>query len=131
LQNEFARVIRSFSPQDVNTFVSLIHDTNPIHSDASFAAATRFKKPIVPGMLVSSLFSNLLGSKIAGTIYVSQQLRFVRPIYIDEVATAVVTISAIDRKFVTLDSRVYNHQQEIAVEGEAVVYIPSIRGAKN
>lgn len=111
--------------------MSLIHDTNPIHSDASFAASTRFKKPIVPGMLVSSLFSNLLGSKIAGTIYVSQQLRFVRPVYVDEVVTAVVTISAIDRKFVTLETRVYNHQQEIAVEGDAVVYVPTIRGAKN
>lgn len=124
--DEFGRATRQFSQDEVKEFAALIRDANPLHVDAKFAATTRFRKPIVPGMLVSGLFSSLLGSAIPGTIYVSQSLNFLRPVLIDEPVTAVVKIESLDRKFVKLHTAITKENNELAVEGEAVVYIPSI-----
>lgn len=124
--DEFGRTTRQFSQEEVKEFAALIRDANPLHVDAKFAATTRFRRPIVPGMLVSGLFSSLLGSAIPGTIYVSQSLSFLRPVLIDEPVTAVVKIESLDRKFVKLHTVISKENNEIAVEGEAVVYIPSI-----
>jgi acyl dehydratase len=126
---EFARTTRAFTQKEVADFCSLCGDNNPLHTDPAFALKTRFGRCIVPGMLVGSIFSGLLGSVVPGTIYVSQSLKWLRPVFMDEVTTAVVTIRQIDRKFVTLDTSVKiarNGVDEEAVEGEAVVYIPSI-----
>jgi len=124
----YGTIERAFDKDDVLKFVTLIGDSNPIHRDASFATTTRFKKVIIPGMLLSSLFSNMLGSTIAGTIYVSQSLKFIRPVFVDESVKATLTVTAIDRKYVTLRSVITKGPSgDVAVDGDAVVYIPSLR----
>jgi 3-hydroxybutyryl-CoA dehydratase len=63
-------------------FGSATGDMNPVHFDESYAAKTRFKKPIAHGMLTSGLISaSLVDCFGEGTIYVSQQLNFKAPVY--------------------------------------------------
>ena len=45
-----AEIRRVASEADIAGFVDAVGDDNPIHSDAAFAAATRFKGRIAPGM---------------------------------------------------------------------------------
>ena len=73
----------SFSQQDVDSFAELCGDNNPIHLDADFASTTRFKYPIVHGVLVSGLISTLFGRVMSGTIYVKQTLNFKNPVHVD------------------------------------------------
>lgn len=81
--NASAELEHSFSQEDVNSFAQLCGDNNPIHLDKEFARTTRFKSPIVHGVLVSGLISTLFGRVLDGTIYVKQTLNFKNPVHID------------------------------------------------
>ncbi len=67
---------KCFSAQDVAGFTGLTGDSNPIHSDAGAAAAAGLPAPILPGMLLASLFPAIIGSHFPGAIYLSQTLNF-------------------------------------------------------
>lgn len=124
-----AHISRSFSEQDVIDFSKLSKDENPIHFDEDYAKKTRFGKRIVQGKLISSLFSGVLGSKLPGngTIYLSQTINFLKPVYLDENVTAFVEVIKIreDKNIFTLRTWVVNSTNETVVDGEAVVlFIP-------
>ncbi len=57
-------ITKKITEQDVEQFAGLSLDTNPIHLDDAFAAKTQFKQRIVHGMLVASLISAVVGTKM-------------------------------------------------------------------
>ena len=124
-----ASVTKSFTEEDVKAFASLSLDFNPVHLDADYAKETVFGKQIVHGMLASSLFSGLLGKHLPGegTIYLGQNLKFKKPIFIDQEVTATVEISSIrtDKPIITLNATCVNVQGEVVIAGEAVVMFES------
>lgn len=67
---------KRFSPEDVAGFVALTGDSNPIHVDGGAAAAAGLPGPILPGMLLASLFPAIIGSHFPGAVYLSQTLKF-------------------------------------------------------
>lgn len=87
----------SFIQEDVNRFAQITGDHNPIHLDASYAAGTMFGKPIIHGILGASVLSKILGMHFPGegTIYLSQQVSFKRPMYVDTEYQAVLTVKEI------------------------------------
>lgn len=68
-----------FEQAAVDAFVGLTGDANPIHSDAAAARAAGFEGPIVPGIMMASLFPAIIGSSFPGAVYLSQSLRFSHP----------------------------------------------------
>lgn len=122
-----AQIEKSFIENEVLTYTNSSGDTNPIHSDEKYASTTIFKKRIVPGLQVSSLFGGLLGSKLPGkgTIHLGQTLSFKKPVYINEKVTAIIEVVNIrlDKPIVTFKTVCYNSNNELAIEGEAIVKI--------
>jgi acyl dehydratase len=118
-----------FETEQVKAFADLVDDHNKVHLDKDFAASTIFKKPIVHGMLTSSLISGLLGEKMPGigTIYLGQNLSFKLPIFVGEKVTASATITKIkeSKAIATLITQVFNSQGQLAVDGEAIVKLPA------
>lgn len=114
-----------FTEDDVRQFAHVSEDTNPIHLDEEFAAASVFGQRIVHGMLAASLFSGLIGVKLPGegSIYLGQNLSFKAPIPIGEEVTATVEIVKIreDKPIVTLRTDCVNSEGQVVIEGEAVV----------
>ncbi|HXQ12185.1 MAG TPA: MaoC family dehydratase [Caulobacteraceae bacterium] len=117
---------RVVSEADIDAFAAVSGDSNPVHLDAAYAAQTRFGGRIAHGMLAASYLSALLGTELPGpgAIYVSQTLRFRRPVRIGDEVTARVTIAAIEpeRGRVTLDTVCLVEGKNV-VEGEAVVMV--------
>lgn len=74
----------SFTQADVEKFAAVTGDDNPVHLDADYAAKTMFKKPIMHGFLGSSIFSKVFGTLFPGegTIYLSQSMKFMKPMYV-------------------------------------------------
>lgn len=79
---------------DINHFVDLSGDRNPIHTDEEYARKSIFKGRIAPGMLVASYISAVIGNELPGpgAIYLEQNLRFDAPVYIGDVITVLVRI---------------------------------------
>tara|TARA_Y100001956_G_scaffold26786_1_gene26602 strand:+ start:71 stop:469 length:399 start_codon:yes stop_codon:yes gene_type:complete len=120
-----ATIEKTLDKQTVEAFASVSEDYNPIHLDEDFAKTTQFERPIVHGMLASSLISGLLASKVpgAGSIYLGQSLKFVRPIFVGETVTAKVEVTSVrdDKPIAVISTQVLNANGEVAVEGEATV----------
>lgn len=122
-----AELVRQFTDEDVRLFAQVTGDDNPAHLDDEYAEGSMFKRRIAHGMLSAGLFSALLGTRLPGqgSIYVSQRLKFKRPVYIDSVVTARVTVVGVDdaRRRVTLETVALVDGQTV-VEGEAEMLVP-------
>ena len=94
MSDEFSKTV---TEADIVAFADISGDTNPVHMDEAFAAATPFKGRIAHGMLGASLISTVLGTKLPGPgcIYVSQDLRFKAPVRIGDTVVAKVTVTEI------------------------------------
>lgn len=126
LVGEQAEVDASFSAVDVRAFAELTGDANPVHLDDEEARRLGFSGKIVHGMLTASLISRLLGMHLPGpgTIYLSQALKFLRPIYPGEPLRAEVAVieTRPDKRIVTLSTRVWA-RGELALDGSAVILL--------
>ena len=124
-----AELIRTLTERDVMAFAEVTGDFNPVHVDADAAAASSFGERIVHGMLTASLLSALLAMKLPGpgAIYLSQSLRFLRPVKIGDTVTARVEIVSIDiaRRRLTLSTFVRNERGKNVIDGDAVVQLPA------
>ncbi len=114
--------------KDIKMFGEITGDYNPAHFDDEYALQTIFKKRIAHGMLVGSLFSKLLGLDLPGpgSIYISQTLKFRRPVYFGDEIMAEVKIIKIDqaKNRVTFECVAYNQNNEKVVIGEAEIMPP-------
>lgn len=125
----------SFSKQitehDVATFAELSGDKNPLHLDEEYAKRTRFGRRIAHGMLTTSLISTVIGTQLpgVGSIYMSQSIKWVKPVYLDDTVTATAEITAIraDKGIITLKTACTNQKDEIVAEGEAVALHPDAK----
>jgi len=117
---------RTFTEADVRLFAQLSGDENPLHLDKAYAARTRFKKPLVHGMLVGSLCSALVGMYLPGRrcLYLRQTLSFKHPIFIGEtlLVTGTVTKKITSTRMLSLAISITCGDVQ-AVEGEAVVQV--------
>lgn len=113
---------------DILAFAQASGDTNPVHLDDTYAAATRFGRRIAHGMLTASVISAILGNDLPGpgTVYMSQTLTFKAPVYIGDEITATVEVIAYreNRGITTLRTTCTNQSGTLVLEGEAVVLAP-------
>jgi acyl dehydratase len=111
----------------VRAFADLSGDYNPIHLDEEFAKTTRFGKRIAHGMISGALFSAVLGYKFKErrVVYLSQTMRFIAPVFIDDTITATATVTHIreDKPIVTIETVCTNQNGETVVKGEAKIMI--------
>lgn len=118
---------RTFSPEDVDNFAALSGDFSPLHVDAGYASGTEFGERVVHGILLASLFSNLVGMKIPGkqALYLAQDLAFRKPVFINEALTvrAKVTARNLATSTIVLATEIRNSAGKVVVSGSAKVRI--------
>ena len=119
---------RVFTRQDVMVFAKLSHDLNPLHMDEEFAQSTRFGQLIVPGFLTASLFSAIIGTKLPGegTIYLSQNMSFWKPVFPEKEVIAEVTVKELypSNRRALLETCCYDESHELLISGTALVKVP-------
>ena len=118
---------QTITDADVKAFAGISGDRNPIHMDEHYAKNSKFKKRIAHGMISSSFFSALFGTKLpgAGCLYISQNLNFKKAVYINDTVTAIIIVTKINiaRKRVYFDT-ICKVGHRTVIDGEAELYIP-------
>ena len=119
---------RFISAEDVRQFASIVGDLNPIHLDAEFAETSFFKKRIVHGAFLAGLISKVLGMDFPGhgTVYISQNSVFKRPVYVDTTVTVHVKVTQVipEKRRLVLDTTILNSDGEVCLIGTATVWLP-------
>jgi 3-hydroxybutyryl-CoA dehydratase len=119
---------RFISVQDVQQFAEVVGDLNPVHLDVEFAEKSFFKKQIVHGAFLIGLISKVLGMDFPGqgTIYISQNSTFKRPIYVDTTVTVEVRVTQVvaDERRLVLDTNILNAEGKICLLGSATIWLP-------
>jgi 3-hydroxybutyryl-CoA dehydratase len=89
-----AQISKTITETDINDFAKVTGDFNPVHLDQVYAEKTVFKGRIAHGLLSVGLLSNVLGNILPGhgTIYLSQEVRFLAPVRIGDTITARVEV---------------------------------------
>ena len=89
-----AQIVKTITEGDIELFARATGDFNPVHLDAAYAEKTMFKGRIAHGLLSVGFFSTILGNILPGhgTIYLSQEVKFLAPVRIGDTITAKVEV---------------------------------------
>lgn len=118
---------KTVTETDVVLFAGISGDLNPAHTNEVAMKDTMFKGRIAHGILGVSFISAVLGMQLPGpgTIYMSQEVKFLKPIRINDTVTSTVTVKEIDEKGrMTLDTVVTNQDGKDVIVGQAKVLPP-------
>lgn len=122
-----ATFVKTITRADIEAFAVVTGDRNPLHLDDAFARRSRFGRPIAHGALVAGVISAALGMVLPGpgAIYLSQTLKFLRPVFPGDTVTATVEVTAYraDKGIVTLRTTCANQSGDPVVDGEAMLLV--------
>lgn len=123
-----ANIVRTLTYKDIELFAIMSGDVNPAHVDEEFAKSDMFHRIIAHGMWGGALISTVLGTELPGpgAIYLSQSLRFRRPVCLGDTITVTVRVAEkfAEKNRVALDCQATNQKGEIVICGTAEVIAP-------
>jgi len=124
---DVAELAKTVTESDIVLFAGVTGDFNPVHIDAEAAKKSVFGERIAHGMLSAGFISAVLGMRLpgSGSIYLSQTLRFTKPVRIGDTVTARVEVLEVvsAKRRVRLATSCRNQNGEVVVDGEAVVML--------
>ena len=119
---------RQITQNDILLFSKVSGDENPVHLDEEYAKQSIFGGRIAHGMLTASLVSAVIAEQLPGhgTVYLSQTLKFIRPVYPSQLVKTTVLVKNIEytNRRVTLNCECKVDGKEV-LTGEALVLAPS------
>lgn len=123
-----ASFTKTVTEADIAMFAGFSGDFNPAHINQTEAEKGMFGQRIAHGMLSAGFISTVLGMYLPGpgTIYMGQELRFVKPVYIHDTVTATCTVvERIEEKNrLKLETIVTNQNGDKVITGFATVMPP-------
>lgn len=120
------RFSKTISEDDVEAFAEASGDTNRLHLDQEFAAASRFGERIAHGTLVVGVISAALARLPGMVIYLSQDVSYLGPVELGERVTAECdVVEALGGGRFRLETAARS-DGETVIDGEAVVVADEI-----
>ena len=124
-----ASFTKTITEADITLFAGYSGDFNPAHINAVEAEQGMFRGRIAHGMLSAGFISTVLGMYLPGpgTIYMGQELRFVKPVHIGDTVTATCTVvdRAEEKNRLKLETVVTNQKGDPVITGFATVMPPT------
>jgi phosphate acetyltransferase/phosphate butyryltransferase len=124
-----ASISKKITRDDIALFSVISGDINPAHLDPEYAQTDLFHRIIAQGVLTAGLVSAVLGTKLPGpgTIYLSQELKFIAPVSPGDMVTATCTVTQKipEKHRVILDCHCVNQDGKEVLRGTATVLAPT------
>ena len=118
-----AQISKTITEADIELFARATGDFNPVHLDQAYAEKTMLKGRIAHGALSIGLISAALGNILPGhgTIYLSQEIKFLAPVRIGDTITAQVEVIElnVDRNRAKFRTVCTNQNGQVIVDGTA------------
>ena len=118
-------ILHVITDDDIQKFGDLSGDYNPLHFNETWAKKTMFGSRIAHGLLTASFISTAIGMHLPGpgTIYMSQSMRFLKPVRIGDSITTNVEVIRLDdeKRRVILRTTCLNQDGVLVLDGEAMV----------
>jgi 3-hydroxybutyryl-CoA dehydratase len=118
-----AQISKTITESDIELFARATGDFNPVHLDQAYAEKTSFKGRIAHGLLSVGLLSTILGNTLPGhgTIYLSQEVKFLAPVRIGDTITAKVEVIELipEKNRAKFRTTCTNQDGKLVVEGTA------------
>jgi len=114
---------KTITEADIVLFAGVSGDFNPIHMVEEYAKKTFFKSRIAHGVIAIGLLSAAMTKFPGLTIFLSQSVKFTKPVRIGDTITAIAEVVATrrDKGIITLKNTCVNQHGETVVEGEAAI----------
>ena len=119
---------KTITETDVVLFAGITGDFNPVHISDMEGKKSIFGERIAHGMLSAGLISTVIGMYVPGpgTIYMEQNCKFLKPVYIGDTLTAESWVDEIVNKekgILRLKNRVFNQKGDCVIDGYSVVKV--------
>ena len=127
-----AQFSKTVTEADLEHFAQATGDFNPVHFDQAYAENTPFKGRIAHGILSIGFISALVGNIFPGpgTIYLTQEVKFLAPVRIRDTITAKVEVIEIirEKNRARFRTTCVNQNGQEVVSGTAWIMPPKKRG---
>ncbi len=114
--------------QMIEDFARATGDDNPVHLDKEYARKAVFGRRVAHGMLTAGIIGGVFGTEFpgTGTIYVSQDLKFVKPVFIGDELTIELEVTEVlpDKNRVRVATACTNQRGRTVLVGQAVIMPP-------
>jgi len=123
-----ASTAKTISDEDINLFINVSGDDNPVHSDPAYAATTQFKGRIAHGMLTTAVMTSALSNQLPGygSILLDVSARFKAPVYPGDTVETTVTVREVipEKRRIVLDTVSFVRGTKV-LEGQATLMLDS------
>lgn len=125
-----ASIEKTLSESDVYLYAGITGDFNSVHINKVDAEKSIFGQRIAHGLLVGGLISTAIGMYLPGkgTVYLEQNMKFRKPVFLGDTVKATVTITDIlniNKRIYRMSTIVTNQKYIEVITGEAIVMAPS------
>jgi acyl dehydratase len=131
LVGDTAERSRAVGERDIALFTEITGDRNPLHYDRDLAASSVFGGLIVQGGITSGILNAIVAEDLPGpgTVFLGVEWKFVKPVYVGDVITGRVEVSAVrdDKPICTLATSVRNQHGVVCLSGSATTYTAKLR----
>jgi acyl dehydratase len=121
-----ARRTQTVTVREVELYAQITGDRNPLHFDEAFAKATRFGGLVAQGGIAAGMLNALVAMDLpgAGTVFMSQSLKYLAPTYLGDTVTAEVEVLSLkpDKPVCQLRATIATQDGRTLLEGECWTY---------
>lgn len=132
---DVASFAKTLTEADAYQFSGIIGNFNPIHVNKEFCTKLALGERVVPSMLVASMVSTILGTRLPGngTVHVSQEMEFLKPVFIGDTVTCHLEATCVDGKKqrVWFDIACVNQKGEVVARGATEAIPPLFENGSN
>mmetsp|Transcript_76793 Transcript_76793/g.94260 ORF Transcript_76793/g.94260 Transcript_76793/m.94260 type:complete len:187 (-) Transcript_76793:483-1043(-) len=126
---DYTTATKQFTQNDIKQYALLTGDNNDIHLNDESAQEYGYNKIVCHGMFSGALFSTAVGMNLPGAILVTKTLKWLKPIYSDEIINAKVEIIKIlkSKQLIICSMEAKNENNDIVVIGEVTLKIRDLK----
>lgn len=113
---------REVSQSFIETFAQVIGDQDPIHTDPSYAATTRYGRCIAHGVILDCLISAMLSELVPGGIDAKLEVEYTAPVFAGDIVAIEGVVVEVDcaKNRIYIETKATNQDGVVVEVGKAV-----------